>query len=102
LWEFPWKHFKNFHKRLFYNYYLRDISAASIELPLGMLLWWFGVFSGLSALNNTLTNGITASTGTVMISVVPLILGFQLLLAFVSHDVSAVPTRPKHRQNLEW
>jgi len=37
-----------------------------------------------------------------MIAVVPLILGFQLLLAFVSHDVSSVPFRPKHRQNLEW
>jgi dolichol-phosphate mannosyltransferase len=102
LWEFPWKHFKNFHKRLFYNYYLRDISAASIELPLGMLLWWFGVFSGLGALNSSLSSGVVASTGTVMLSVVPLILGFQLLLAFVSHDVSSVPTRPKHRQNFEW
>jgi hypothetical protein len=38
----------------------------------------------------------------VMIAVVPLILGFQLLLAFVSHDVSAVPTRPKHRQDFAW
>jgi glycosyltransferase involved in cell wall biosynthesis len=102
LWEFPWKHFKNFHKRLFYNYYLRDISAASIELPLGMLLWWFGVFSGLGALNSSLNSGVVASTGTVMLSVVPLILGFQLLLAFVSHDVSTVPTRPKHRQDFEW
>jgi glycosyltransferase involved in cell wall biosynthesis len=102
LWEFPWKHFKNFHKRLFYNYYLRDISAASIELPLGLLLWWFGVFAGFDALISSLNSGVVASTGTVMISVVPLILGFQLLLAFVSHDVSTVPTRPKHRQDFEW
>jgi glycosyltransferase involved in cell wall biosynthesis len=102
LWEFPWKHFKNFHKRLFYNYYLRDISAASIELPLGILLWWFGVLSGIGALNSSLSSGVVASTGTVMISVVPLILGFQLLLAFVSHDVSSVPTRPKHRQDFDW
>jgi len=102
LWEFPWKHFKNFHKRLFYNYYLRDISAASIELPVGFLLWWFGVFAGFDALMSSLNNGVAASTGTVMISVVPLILGFQLLLAFVSHDVSTVPTRPKHRQDFEW
>jgi len=102
LWEFPWKHFKNFHKRLFYNYYLRDISAASIELPLGLLLWWFGVFAGFDALMSSLNSGVVASTGTVMISVVPLILGFQLLLAFVSHDVSTVPTRPKHRQDFEW
>jgi glycosyltransferase involved in cell wall biosynthesis len=102
LWEFPWKHFKNFHKRLFLNYYLRDVSAASIELPLGFVLWWFGVIAGFDALISSLSNGVAASTGTVMISVVPLILGFQLLLAFVSHDVSSVPTRPKHRQDFEW
>ena len=102
LWEFPWKHFKNFHKRLFYNYYLRDISAASIELPLGLVLWWFGLLSGLDALGDSMRSGIPASTGTVMISVVPLILGFQLLLAFVSHDVSSVPTRPKQRQEFNW
>jgi glycosyltransferase involved in cell wall biosynthesis len=102
LWEFPWKHFKNFHKRLFLNYYLRDVSAASIELPLGFVLWWFGVIAGFDALISSLSNGVAASTGTVMISVVPLILGFQLLLAFVSHDVSTVPTRPKHRQDFEW
>jgi hypothetical protein len=67
-----------------------------------MLLWWFGVFAGFDALMSSLSNGVAASTGTVMISVVPLILGFQLLLAFVSHDVTSVPTRPKHRQNFEW
>jgi hypothetical protein len=42
LFEFPGKHFVRFHKRLFYNYYLRDMSAASLELPLGAALGWFG------------------------------------------------------------
>ena len=102
LWEFPWKHFKNFLKRLFYNYYLRDISAASIELPLGFVLWWFGLIFGIASYNQSMATGVAATTGTVMISVVPLILGFQLLLAFVSHDVSAVPTRPKHRGDIQW
>ena len=102
LWEFPWKHFKNFHKRLFYNYYLRDVSAASIELPLGFALWWFGLIFGIVSYNQSLATGVAATTGTVMISVVPLILGFQLLLAFVSHDVSAVPNRPRHKGDLPW
>jgi hypothetical protein len=102
LWEFPWKHFKNFHKRLFYNYYLRDVSAASIELPLGIVLWWFGLIFGISSYSQSMDTGVAATTGTVMISVVPLILGFQLLLAFVSHDVSAVPTRPRHKGDLPW
>jgi dolichol-phosphate mannosyltransferase len=102
LWEFPWKHFKNFHKRLFFNYYLRDVSAASIELPLGLVLWWFGLIFGITSYNQSMETGVAATTGTVMISVVPLILGFQLLLAFVSHDVSAVPTRPRHRGDKSW
>lgn len=102
LWEFPWKHFKNFHKRLFYNYYLRDVSAASIELPLGFILWWFGLIFGISAYNQSMATGIAATTGTVMISVVPLILGFQLLLAFLSHDVTTVPNRPKHKGDTTW
>ena len=102
LWEFPWKHFKNFHKRLFYNYYLRDVSAASIELPLGIVLWWFGLIFGIASYNQSMATGVAATTGTVMISVVPLILGFQLLLAFVSHDVSSVPTRPRHKGDLPW
>jgi glycosyltransferase involved in cell wall biosynthesis len=102
LWEFPWKHFKNFHKRLFYNYYLRDVSAASIELPLGIVLWWFGLIFGISSYSHSMDTGVAATTGTVMISVVPMILGFQLLLAFVSHDVSAVPTRPRHKGDLPW
>ena len=102
LWEFPWKNFKNFHKRLFYNYYLRDVSAASIELPLGFVLWWFGLIFGIASYGQSMDTGVAATTGTVMISVVPLILGFQLLLAFVSHDVSAVPTRPRHKGDLPW
>ena len=40
--EFLFKHVRNFSKRIFYNYYLRDMSLASIELPLGLLLVYLG------------------------------------------------------------
>ena len=98
LLQFPWKLFVNFHKRLFYNYYLRDISAASIELPIGIVLWWFGFFFGINAYFDSATTGQPATVGTVMLSVLPLILGFQLLLAFISFDVDNVPAKPKHRR----
>ena len=42
LFEFTYKHAHNFLKRIFYNYYLRDMSIVSIELPLGALLFVFG------------------------------------------------------------
>lgn len=98
LMEFPGKHFKNFHKRLFYNYYLRDMSAASLELPLGAALGWFGLIFGLTKFSESLETGVAATAGTVMLSAVPVILGFQLVLAFLSYDIASVPKRVKHKK----
>jgi dolichol-phosphate mannosyltransferase len=97
LFEFPWKHCVNFHKRLFYNYYLRDMNAASLELPLGAALGWFGFIFGLVSFSQSLQTGVAATAGTVMLSAVPLILGFQLVLAFLSADIGAVPRRVRHK-----
>jgi dolichol-phosphate mannosyltransferase len=94
---FPWFHLINFHKRLFYNYYLRDVYAASIELLAGVALSWFGVIFGLLAFAESTAEKVPATTGTVMIAVLPIILGFQLLLAFISFDVNNVPNKTKHR-----
>jgi len=96
LFEFPRKHFVNFHKRLFYNYYLRDMNAASLELPLGAALGWFGFIFGAVKFSESLQSGVAATAGTVMFSAVPLILGFQLVLAFLSADIAAVPKRVRH------
>jgi dolichol-phosphate mannosyltransferase len=97
LFEFTFKHGINFHKRLFYNYYLREMSAASIELPLGLLMAWFGAIFGFVKYAESLSSGQPATAGTVMLSAVPLILGIQLVLAFLSHDIAAVPKRVRHK-----
>jgi glycosyltransferase involved in cell wall biosynthesis len=97
LFEFTFKHGINFHKRLFYNYYLRDMSAASIELPVGILLSWFGLIFGIAKYAESLQTGQAATAGTVMLSAVPLILGIQLVLAFISHDIASVPKRVRHK-----
>lgn len=96
--EFPGKHFKNFHKRLFYNYYLREMSAASIELPLGVVLGWFGLIFGLVKYNESAMTGIPATAGTVMFSAVPLILGIQFVLAFLNYDIASVPKLARHKK----
>lgn len=97
LFEFPGKHFINFHKRLFYNYYLREMSAASLELPIGVALGWFGFIFGLIKYGEALESGIPATAGTVMLSAVPLILGIQLVLAFLNYDIASVPKRARHK-----
>lgn len=98
LFEFPIKHFTRFHKRLFYNYYLRDMSAASIELPLGAALGWFGLIFGIVKFRESLITLVPATAGTVMLSAVPLILGLQLVLAFLNYDIASIPKRIKHKK----
>lgn len=98
LFEFPGKHFSRFHKRLFYNYYLRDMSAASLELPLGILLGFFGVIFGTINFIESHQSQVAATAGTVMLSAVPVILGFQLVLAFLNFDIASVPKRVRHKK----
>lgn len=95
--EFLTKHTRNFVKRIFYNYYLRDMSLASIELPVGLLLLWFGLIYGVYHWAHSAHIGIPTPAGTVMLSGLPILAGLQFLLGFVGHDVSAVPVRPIHR-----
>ena len=95
--EFGWKHCLNFHKRLFYNYYLRDMSAASLELPLGWALMIFGLIFGIAKWSESITSGVAATAGTVMIPSVSVITGLQLILAWVNYDVSQVPKHPISR-----
>lgn len=92
--EFSAGHFRNFCKRIFYNYYLRDMSVASMELPLGLLLFCFGVVHGSYSWLESIRSGITSSAGTVMLSALPVILGVQLILAFLNYDIAAIPRRP--------
>lgn len=90
--EFLVKHARNSIKRIFYNYYLRDMSIASVELPLGILMAVFGTGIGLYHWYGSSTAGV-ASAGTVMLSGLPVIVGIQLLLAFLNYDIGSVPTR---------
>lgn len=92
--EFLAKHSRNFFKRVFYNYYLRDFSPASIELLSGGLLLSFGVVFGGYHWFVAARGGIAAPAGTVMLAALPIIVGFQLMLAFLGYDISSVPTRP--------
>jgi hypothetical protein len=95
--EFLFKHSRNFLKRIFYNYYLRDMSLASIELPLGVLLFFSGTGYGLYHWLHSLKESITTPAGTVMLAALPILMGLQLILAFLAYDIASVPRRPFHK-----
>ncbi len=92
--DFPTKYLGRFFKRLFYSYILRDVNVCSIQVAAGVPMVVFGSIFGayhwyLSALTNS-----TAPTGTIMLAVLPVIVGVQLLLAAVSFDVTNIPHQP--------
>lgn len=94
--EFFVKHVRNFGKRIFYNYYLRDMSLASIELPVGLVLLLSGLLFGASHWIGSLGSDVPTPAGTVMLSALPIILGIQFILAFLGQDIASVPRRPFH------
>lgn len=101
LFDFPPRLLKGFLWRVWIHYFLRDFTVVSIFLITGTLLTTFGLLFGgyhwyLSAVTNT-----EATTGTVMLAVLPIILGFQFLLHAIIADIQNVPTQPIHA-NLGW
>lgn len=96
LFQFPWLHFVNHMKRIFYSYYLREMSIASFELPFGLGLLGFGVIYGINAWAQASAAGVATTTGNVMIAALPIIIGFQLVLAFLSYDIASTPKRPRY------
>lgn len=93
--EFLVRHLINFGKRVFYNYFLRDMSLASLELICGTLFLLFGTGFGLSHWYQSLRTGIATPAGTVMLAALPVILGLQFLLAFFGYDMASVPRHPR-------
>jgi dolichol-phosphate mannosyltransferase len=100
LGEFVLKHIRNFSKRIFYNYYLRDMSLASIQLPIGIVFLIFGGVYGGSQWVQSAQVGIPTTAGSVMLSALPIIAGLQFLLGFIGYDMTSQPTRVIHKSSL--
>jgi dolichol-phosphate mannosyltransferase len=92
--EFLVKHVRNLVKRIFYSYFLRDFSIASVELLLGGLLLLGGAAFGAFAWARGSAHAEPATAGTVMLAGLPVILGVQLLVGFLQFDFQNVPRRP--------
>ena len=95
--EFIAKHCRNFMKRIFYNYFLRDMSLASIELLLGLFLILFGMVFGVANWVNAKITMTNTPVGTVVLVAIAIILGAQLLLGFLAYDINSMPSRCLHK-----
>lgn len=86
-------HLKNFTKRIFYTYFLRDFNIGSLQLITGSMLAGFGLVFGLEAWQTSLDTGVPASAGTVMLAGMPALIGVQLLLSFLNYDIQNTPSQ---------
>jgi glycosyltransferase involved in cell wall biosynthesis len=96
--EFAFKHARNLASRIFYCYFLRDFTIASLFLIAGIGLLTFGVVFGGTVWYGSYRSGTAAPLGTIMVAALPALVGFQLLLAFVTYDVASVPSRAVARR----
>ncbi len=88
-------HLRNTVRRVLYRYFFRDVSLASIQLVAGAALFGFGLVFGLYHWWAAAPDQLVP-TGTIMIAALTFLIGFQLLLSFLSYDVSASPREPLH------
>jgi len=92
--EFPFKLFATFLRRIALRYYIYDFSILSLYLIVGMPLLLFGfIFGGIKWVEYAGKN-IPAPTGTVMLPTLSLILGIQIILSAIEIDMNAVPKQP--------
>jgi glycosyltransferase involved in cell wall biosynthesis len=98
IFEFSAKHAVNTVKRIFYCYFLRDFNIASLELILGLAFFGFGSWIGATRWVDAVARGVYASSGTVMLAALPVIIGIQMLLAFMNRDLQNIPTEVLHKK----
>ena len=94
LLPFAFGHVRNFFKRIFYTYFLRDFNIATLELISGLGLGIFGLVFGIQAWSESVASGVPASAGTVMLAGLPALIAVQFLLAFLHYDIQNAPTVP--------
>jgi dolichol-phosphate mannosyltransferase len=92
--EFPFKHARNFLKRIAYTYYLRDFTLASLELPVGLGLTVFGFATGLGNYIHSQSLNQATPPGTLILISMSVLVGIQLVLSFFAYDIDSAPTIP--------
>ena len=85
--DFPYLLLKSLFKRILYKYFIYDFNICSLYLLTGFPLFIFGVTFAIFnwiKYNNLQT---FTPTGTISISLLSIIMGFQLLLQAITYDV---------------
>jgi len=86
---FPPKLFKAFVRRIWLRYFIYDFNIGSLYIFFGVPLFFFGLIFGMIKWIHYANLQIAAPTGTIMLAVISLVLGFQMILAAIQYDIGA-------------
>lgn len=81
--------------RVFMGYFMRDFNVVSVFLVGGVPAMVFGVAWSAYHWLQTFSTGVVATTGTVVIGMLAIVLGFQLVLQAVVLDVQNEPRKDR-------
>lgn len=93
--QFPLHLLKGLVKRIFFKYYIYDFNMASVYLIIGLPIFMFGLYFGISEWIDSIVTGKARSAGTIMLAALPIIVSFQMLLQAISIDIQSVPKRER-------
>lgn len=88
-WTFPPRLLRGFVWRFIRRHLMNDFGLIGLLATVGFVFTLFGMLFGLYHWILSASTGIVTTTGTVMIAVVPLILGIQMLLQALSLEVQS-------------
>lgn len=92
--EFLAKHWSRWWRRYAYSYLVRDFNPGTVYSVAGTVMLVCGLTFGLAHWIGSALSGQPASSGTVMLAALPVLIGIQFLIAFLHYDVDSVPTEP--------
>lgn len=90
--RFPFLLARSCLRRLVIRYFIRDFTPVALFLVAGTGLCGFGLGFGIENWVARAGTGQPTPTGTLLLALLPLLVGFQLLLQAVVMDVGGVPT----------
>ncbi len=85
------KNILNFFKRIILEYFVLNFGFYGFSLILSIILMSLGINLGLDSIDNSKLTGIPTNAGTVSITLILILTGFQLLILFINNDIKNYP-----------
>lgn len=93
LMQFPFSLMRGFIRRIIFKYFVYDFNMASVYILLGLPLLIFGISFGTKNWIHSFITGNATPLGTIMLTVLPVIISLEMILQAINIDINSVPKK---------